>query len=306
MRFIARFAMRGPLYAAASAAAFLLGSLSFGLLLVLSGAIVALATLRHGAWEGAKTFLLAGSLAVAVHFVVAGVVLPTVVAGLIAWVPAWGMAIALDRTRRQAAPLLLAAGLVAFYTIGLRMMLGDPAVFWQARLQPLFEALARDAGTRLSPDQVAFIAGSMHTWTIVALLSLLAGMILLGRWWQAALYNPGGFAAEFGRLALPRTATVAAALLAAAYVVGELGGRGWPLAGDAFVIGVVLFALQGLAVVHHRARVVSLAPGWLAGLYVLFALLPQIVGPLLATAGVADSLADFRGLNRAAGPGPGA
>ncbi len=66
---------------------------------------------------------------------------------------------------------------------------------------------------------------------------------------------------------------------------------------DVFVIAVVLFAFQGLAVVHHRARSIKLARGWLVGLYFLLAFMPQLVGPLLATAGVADSVADFRGLS---------
>lgn len=302
MRFIARFAMRGPLYAATTAAALLLASLSLGVLLVLSGAVVALVTLRLGAWEGLKTALLALTFAVAVRFAIAGDALPIVVVCVVAWLPAWLMAVVLAARRQQAAPLMVAAGLVVLYTVVLRLALGDPAAFWRARLEPLFEAVARDTGTSLSAEQIDFIASHLHSWTLVAFLSLFAGIILLGRWWQAVLVNPGGFGAEFQEFSLPRAATIAVALVAAGYTVGELGGRPWPVVGDVFVTGVVLFAFQGLAVVHHRARTVSLATGWLAGLYVLLALLPHIVGPLLATAGVADSLADFRGLGRASGP----
>ncbi|MEQ8659869.1 MAG: hypothetical protein RLW62_03550, partial [Gammaproteobacteria bacterium] len=73
-------------------------------------------------------------------------------------------------------------------------------------------------------------------------------------------------------------------------------GDAMALAGDAFIVVVVLFAFQGLAVLHARARTISLASGWLTGLYVLLMLTPQVVGPILATTGVADSVADFRRL----------
>ena len=54
MRFLARFAMRGPFFAAATAAALQLGSLSVGILLILSGGIIALTTLRRGARDAAE------------------------------------------------------------------------------------------------------------------------------------------------------------------------------------------------------------------------------------------------------------
>ena len=54
MRFIARLAMRGPIYAAATAAALQLASLAFGLLVILSGGVIALVTLRHGAAQGLR------------------------------------------------------------------------------------------------------------------------------------------------------------------------------------------------------------------------------------------------------------
>ena len=68
MRFLARFAMRGPFFAAATAAALLLGSLSVGILLILSGGIIALTTLRRGAREGLRVTASAVSLAFAVRY----------------------------------------------------------------------------------------------------------------------------------------------------------------------------------------------------------------------------------------------
>ena len=54
MRFIARFAMRGPNQAILAAAILMLASLLVGPLVIFAGAVVSLVTLRHGPAEGLK------------------------------------------------------------------------------------------------------------------------------------------------------------------------------------------------------------------------------------------------------------
>jgi len=296
VRFLARFAMRGPYHAAAAAAVTMLGALTIGLLVILSGAVVTLVTLRHGSRRGLEVIALATAFAVAVRLVTSGDALAMLVLCLVVWLPAWLMAINLGRTQRQAMPLVMIAALVGAYALAIRLAVGDVAVFWEQRLQSLFEALAAEGGPSLNPEQVAFVAAQIHVWTLVAMFSMLAATVLLGRWWQAVLYNPGGFGSEFRELELPRWGLPIALATGVAYVAERLAGMNLVVAGDAFVIVVVLFAFQGLAVIHFRARAVSLANGWLAGLYVMLMLTPQIVGPILATTGIADGFADFRRL----------
>lgn len=297
MRFLARYAMRGPFHAAAMAAAMLLGSLSIGLLTILSGAVVALTTLRHGSREGVRVLAVAAPLAVALRMLLGGPGLPTLVLCLVVWLPSWLMAVNLKRTGRQALPLLLIAALVAAYALAMRTAVGDVSAFWGERLESLFALIARDGGPQLGAEQLSAVARQMHVWTLVAMFCVLASIIFLARWWQATLYNPGGFGTEFRELRLPRAMLVVAAAVAVAVVI-DRGGQGGSLAvaSDAFVVVVVLFAFQGLAVLHARARAISLAKGWLTGLYVLLVLTPQIVGPILAATGVADGVADFRRL----------
>ena len=300
MRFLARFAMRGPTFAAVTAAALILASLSLGFLVILSGAIIALVTLRHGAASGLRVIALAASLAFIVCFAFADQLLPLLIPHCLAWFPAWIMALVLGHQRQQAAPLLVAALFVAGYAGMMRLTVGDVTAFWLLRLEPVFQIIVADSGVKFTSEQMAFIARHVHTWTVVAMNTVLVSMLLLGRWWQSVLFNPGGFGSEFRELHLPRFATLLAALIAAAFVAVQLSGLDLEIVSDAFVILVVLFAFQGLAVIHFRARVVSLASAWLGGMYVLLMLMPQIVGPLIATAGVADSVADFRGLRRIA------
>ena len=298
MRSVARLAMRGPYHAASLAAAFLLAAPVVAFLLVPSGALIALATLRHGAASGLRVLVTAAVIAAGVRFVLSGDVAPQLLLGGLTWVPAWSMALVLGQRRQQVYPLLVAAALVAVYALAMRLLVGDVAAYWSAHLAPLFELLARDAGARFTPQQVAYVAGQLHLWSLVGIQVLLSGMILLARWWQAVLYNPGGFGSEFRELALPRAALFALGVAAALLLLDRAGTAGLAGAGDACVILMVLFAFQGLAVVHYRAKVRSLASGWLAGMYVLLVLMPQLAGPLLASTGVADSVVDWRHLRR--------
>ena len=190
MRFLARFAMRGPFFAAATAAALLLGSLSVGILLILSGGIIALTTLRRGAREGLRVIAIAMTLAFAVRYALVQQGMPILILCLVAWLPSWMMAVVLGERRQQALPLLIAAVLVAVYAFAMRLVIGDLEEFWMLRLEIVLEVLVRDTGRRFAPEQIAFIARHLHTWTLVAINAMLVGMVMLGRWWQSVLFNP--------------------------------------------------------------------------------------------------------------------
>jgi hypothetical protein len=68
------------------------------------------------------------------------------------------------------------------------------------------------------------------------------------------------------------------------------------------VVLVVLFAFQGLALLHHRVHKLGLAKGWLVGFYVLLILAPHRVGLILAFMGIADTMADVRRIRGANKP----
>ncbi len=296
MRGLARLAMRGPTFAAACAVAMALASMVFGALLIPAGAIIALTTLRFGAREGFKIAALATGLLVVVRLGLGQSLSHSLALAAVAWAPAWLLANVLRLRRAQDWPLMLAALMVLTGTALMRLSVGDVTAFWRKTLKPFFELMSKDAGARFSAEQMDFIAGQMHAWTLLAVFAMLAATTLLARWWQAELYNPGGFGSEFRELRLPRSATVVAAALALAASFGRDAVLVVALAGDACVLLVVLFALQGLAVIHFLARVRGLAGAWLTTLYVMLALVPQVAGPILATTGLADNIVDFRRL----------
>ena len=302
MRALARFAMRGPLFAAGSAAGLVLASLVLGILFIPAAAIVALTTLRFGPREGLKVAAIATSLVLVARLGLGQSAVSAVLLAVIAWLPAWFMAATLRVRRAQHSPLLVAAGLVLIYAVTLRAMVGDVTAFWREWLQPLFDVMAKDAGAKFTAEQITFIAKQAHGWSLVGVLVTFAAVILLARWWQAVFYNPGGFGSEFRELRMPRVLASVAGLLALAYAFGRDGLLVAAVAGDACVILVVLFALQGLAVIHFLARERAMAGGWLTMLYVMLMLVPQVAGPILATTGLADNIVDLRRSRRSQRP----
>lgn len=118
--------------------------------------------------------------------------------------------------------------------------------------------------------------------------------ILLARWWQAELYNPSGFGPEFRQLLIPRVVSPIAALIAVFALVQVSSGGIHGLPSDLLIVLVVLFAFQGLALLHHRVHKLGLAKWWLVGFYGLLIVMPHRVGLILAFVGIADTLANSR------------
>ncbi|MFT6955582.1 MAG: hypothetical protein ACJAYC_000578 [Halieaceae bacterium] len=111
--------------------------------------------------------------------------------------------------------------------------------------------------------------------------------LLLARYWQAALYNPGGFSEEFQ--ALRYSPTLALAMSGAAIAVASLGPdyRTWA------IICMIPLNFAGLALVHARAQARGQGRGWLTGFYLAW-LLFDPVKLIVVFAAIADSWMDFR------------
>ncbi len=127
------------------------------------------------------------------------------------------------------------------------------------------------------------IAGMLGAGT--AMMSVLC--LLLARYWQAALYNPGGFGAEFKALYYP--ATVSSVLVVAALVLYGLGMqyRTWAM------ICLIPLTFAGLALVHTRLELRGQGKGWLTGFYIAW-LIFDPVKLLVVFLAIADSWLNFR------------
>ena len=295
MRWLAAFVMRNRPAAVLTAAA---SAVLFWLLppfLVVATAVIALIALRQGALEGALIAASAGLGAAGLTWLVLGEPWPMLQVLLSCWLPLGLLAttrratVSLSRTF-QVAALLGLLGVAGFY-----LVMDDPTAWWGAMLSGIRQELANTgslgpAADRAFLDQLLQLiegwAPYLPGHLVSAVLLVALSGLLLGRWWQALLFNPGGFGPEFQGLRLGRPlAALTLALFAAAL------WSGWPpLSNLALVLGT-LYTLQGIALVHALAFKLQLSPAWLLVFYLL--LVPLLSQAVIAL-GVADAWADFR------------
>ena len=125
---------------------------------------------------------------------------------------------------------------------------------------------------------------------IAALLQVVSvAALILGRYWQAALYNPGGFGSEFRAIRIPLWPAV---LLLACMLIGPNFG---PQMAMLTPLCSVPLVFAGLALMHGLVKAGKLGRFWLVGMYVTLVLFMQLIYPLLVVLAIADSLIDFRG-----------
>jgi len=273
-------------------AAFGLLSLILPLFGLISSAAVGLVTLRDGVRQGAVAVGIATLASAAIAAAAFGSPLVVAALLLVLWVPVLGLG-ALLRYSRSLALTVQAAALVGVVVVLLlRTLVDDPAAAWLALLQPIEALLVRDQVA--TPQLAKAMIGEVARWMSGAFA---AGLVLqwlvslfIGRWWQAMLYNPGGFGDELRSLRLSRWVGLAGLVLLV--VIGVHHGPG--LGADVLVVLSVLWLLQGLAVLHALHHDRRLALGWLIGLYVLMVLFMPHAELLVACIGLVDIWADIR------------
>lgn len=279
MKSLAEFVMRGRFQALLVAVAGA-GSMMF---CWISAAVIALVTLRrgagHGAWILMWALLPAGTLLYAFGD-----------SGPLALIVGTAVLAALLRTSVNLALTVLVSvaigGLtgLALIVLGGEFLAQMVSFFgeFMANLEKQLSAGGENPVVLARPTAIQ-IAGMMGAGNAVGAVLCL----LLARYWQAALYNPGGFGEEFHALRYP--AGVAMLLALGAIGLASLGTdyRTWAL------ICMVPLNFAGLALVHARARSRGQGKGWLTGFYLAW-LFFDPVKLLVVFAAIADSWLDFR------------
>ena len=149
----------------------------------------------------------------------------------------------------------------------------------------VYEKLSADQrvtfASLIPPLIIGSIAVTLQVFSVLCLI--------LGRYWQALLYNPGGFGREFRQIRIPKG--LALSLLAAMFVGPMLGVQMLVL----LPLLSVPLAFAGLALIHGLVAQKKLANFWLVGMYVTLVPFMHLIGPLLVVIAIVDSLIDFRG-----------
>ena len=276
MRDLAEFIMRGRWQALAVA---VIGSVLV-VAAPVSAAAIALVTLgrsvRDGAWIALWSLLPALLLGWVSGDYGTGLLLLSVFVGAAVLAQTYSLSLAL-------------VAVVPVSALGGVVLLAFNSAFLDALLMMFdtwIEALesgADDAAViEIMRPSVPQVAGLMAVGnSLLACLSL-----LLGRYWQAALYKPGAFGDEFRALRLPSLWAVALVLVV---IAGAVGGR--EVAAWTALAGIPV-TICGFALLHHVARDRQLGFGFLAVSYMLWTFVDLLkVGVLIAV--LLDAFFDF-------------
>lgn len=216
---------------------------------------------------------------------------------------ALGLALLLRASLSWNRVLLCSVALGLVYGLVLGAVFREPIEAMAGELQKLLPQMLDGVHQQMSVDERArleSLIAPVLTGLLAALLQIVSLLsLILGRYWQALLYNPGGFGREFRALRLP----LAPALL---LLVGMLLGPNLgPQMAMLTPLCSVPLAFAAIALIHGLVAQGRLAKFWLVGLYITLLLFMQLTYPLLVVLAIVDSLFDFRGrLARKHGAGP--
>ena len=275
MRRLAEYTMSGPRQAVI--AAVLVGLIP--MLNLLSASIVALVTLKRGPQEGFLVMLWAllpaGLQWLAGDTTAALVLLATVpLAQLLRVTGSWSKVIigAVVLGGLLQLSLVLQTGYVARVTALMEQMLAQGL-----NLQLPQDGVVTTASAQQLVELFLGFYGAYHALVMV-------GTLMVARFYQAMLYNPGGFRTEFHALRLdPRIMLVLLAL-----ILGGLAGV------QVLEEWVTLFCLApiltSLAIAHSVAARQKAGGSWLTLAYLVL----LFMAPAMVMLGFADSVVDFR------------
>lgn len=299
MNALARFVMSGLHQAVLVTVGFAVLALVIPPLGLVSGATVALVTLRLGAGRGLLLVAIAAAVLGGLGMLAHQSPLFGLLVGLVQWLPIVGLAAVLRATQSWTLTLQLALLVALGGILLLHGLLPDATAFWQQRLTVLLAPVLEQAGHPQAQVEATLATIARFAGGLLS-ASLLLGtvlMVMMGRSLQAALYNPGGFAAEFRELRVGRWPAVLVVLL----IGVALLVRGSSLPEELVLVLLVALAIQGLAVLHGMAARLRLHPAWLWGLYFLLLVLFSPMLVVLAGLGTLDA---FVGLRRRVQPAP--
>jgi hypothetical protein len=286
MGFLATQIMRGRWQAAGIAVGLAFLSLFMPPISIVSSAAVALVTLRLGAYEGFTVFGISlatlgtlGALAGNVEF--------ALLYSIVLWLPIWVIAILLRAGRKLALAIESAVLLGGVGIISFSLFKPDAGEMWKNLLMQMSPPNA-------SLDMQPQIDALSHYMTGIIAAGTIFGWIFalfLARWWQAQLYNPNGFKAEY--LALSTSRSLALGSVALVSIAALSSGGIAELATNLSILVVVLYTFVGTAVCHSLIAPLNQGRYLVIGFYITVFLIPHLLIPV-ALIGVCDAWWNLR------------
>lgn len=266
-------------------------SLKFPPISVLSSAAVSLVTLRRGAAEGIYVLVSASVAAGLLGFFVLGNYQFVLLYGMVLWLPVWLISVVLREGRHLSLAVEIAILIGVIGVVGYYLYNAEPSAKWEKILLQMVPENAPVEDIQRTVDVLShYMTGVVAAGSVFGLLFGL----FLGRWWQAVLYNPGGFKQEFLSLTThPRLALGSVAVVVLATVSsGTVSEIAWNVS----ILLFVLYIFIGTAVLHTVFAVMKLGRYLVPMFYITLFLLPHALLPV-ALIGLSDAWLNIRKKN---------
>lgn len=288
MGFLAEYIMRGRIQAMLVASTLALISLVMPPVSIVSSASVALVTLRRGATEGLIVLACSTAIAAVLGFFLLGNYQFVLLYGMVLWVPVWLISIILREGRYLSLAIEVAVLLGVLGVIGAYLYNAELATMWKSILSQMVPPKAPVEDIQHTLDVLShYMTGIIAAASVFGLLFGL----FLGRWWQALLYNPGGFKQEFLSLNThPRLAIGSILVLVVASASsGALSEVAWNIA----ILLFVLYTFIGTAVLHTIFAAMKMGRFIVPMFYITMFLIPHAMLPV-AVVGLCDTWMNLR------------
>jgi hypothetical protein len=178
----------------------------------------------------------------------------------------------------------IAISVACAFSFGLLM--GSEVTAFLTTVEAMFAAInSKQQDAQISLD----LTESMLLGIVATLLAIGSIMsLMLARWWQAGIYNPGGFQKEFHSFKIE---TKVAVILVAVLLAGQFMSKSLQIWSD---LAALPLLIAGIALVHFAVKLLDQGRQWLAFLYVGIILAGKPVTVILLVLGLTDSLIDLR------------
>lgn len=255
-------------------------------------ATMALVTLRKGAIEG--LFVLMWIALPTLVLVVLGHPMPFLYGILGGGLVLWLLALVLRATASWLIVIQVTALLCLLSILMVHLVVADVNSYWVEVLNNIYKPFNQTLTQQLKGSQLNFqgIISIMAQFStgLMAVFFAISNLfnLLIARWLQSLIYNPGGLQAEIYNVRLDFSADLILGVL----IVAALSGWAW--AWDFLPVLIMVFFLAGLSLVHAMVAHFKNMWAWLVLFYgLLIVLLPYMLG-LVVTAAIVDTWSNLR------------
>ena len=255
---------------------------------VVSSATVALVTLRRGAYEGLYVLGCSSLAAALLGFLALGNFQFALLYVMVLWLPVWLISIILREGQHLSLAVEIAVLIGIVCVIGFYLYAPDPVALWKAVLSQMIPADVPVADIQRTIDiLVHYMTGVIASGSVFGLLFGL----FLGRWWQANLYNPGGFRQEFLSLSTKPRISIGAIVVLIIAVTSPVGIS--EIAWNVCILLFVLFTVIGVAVLHYAFSMMKLGRYMVPMFYITLFLIPHAM-LIVGLVGLSDPWLNLR------------